>query len=185
MTCMPKIESRKIPTVLKSITQVIGSSLLIGLFSYVSIPLPFTPVPIVAQATLVLLLGVLLGSKKAASSVALFIAQGAAGLPVFAGGAFGVATLLGPRGGYLIGYLLAAYAAGKLMEVAGKKTILNAFMSMYAGNVIIYLCGSFGLSYFVGGAKALSLGVLPFVIGDLIKIGLSLSFLKLIRWPQK
>src|ERR1700674_1128563 len=98
------IREEKIFSFLSSATLVILSSILIGLFAKVSIPLPFTPVPLATQSGVVLILAVLLGSKRAFAAVLLFLMQGAAGLPVFIKGA-GIAYLIGPTGGYLIGYL--------------------------------------------------------------------------------
>src|SRR3990167_8264369 len=90
---------------LKQALLVIGATLLIVLSGRISIPLPFTPVPIALQSHVCLLMGVLLGRKMAVASVILFLVMGAAGLPVFSLGAAGFTHLLGPRGGYLIGYL--------------------------------------------------------------------------------
>ncbi len=180
-----RVELQKMPTWLKNVTLIAGTSILIGLLAHVSIPLPFTPIPLVFQVSFILFSSVLLGSKRAAGAVLAFLAQGAAGLPVFAGGASGIATLIGPRGGYLLGYLIAAYVVGRLIELSGQRSILNAFLAMFAGSVIVYACGAFGLSFFVGGTQALLLGVAPFVIGDLLKIALGLKVLQWIGWVQK
>ena len=183
--CMTKCETRNMPVWAKNLSLIVGASILLGLSAYVSIPLPFTPIPIVTQNSLVLLLAVLLGSKKAPAAVAAFLAQGALGLPVFAGGGFGVATLLGPRAGYLVGYLVAAYVVGRLIEISGKRTIMNAFLAMFAGTVVIYLFGAFNLSFYVGGVQALTLGVAPFILGDALKMAIGLSLLRLCGWTKK
>lgn len=179
------LELRKMSAWAKNLTLIFTASLLIGLFAHVSIPLPFTPIPIATQGSVVLLLGVLLGAKRTVGAVLVFLIQGALGLPVFSGGAFGVDRLMGPRAGYFIGYLVAAYVVGRLVEFGGKRTLMNAFLAMFAGNVMIFLFGSFVLSFYIGAPQALLLGVLPFVVGDLVKIGLSLSFLKYVSWVQK
>jgi len=179
------IELQKIPLWAKNLILILGASIIIGLFGYISIPLPFTPIPIAIQPFLVLFFAVLIGGKRAVAAVAAFLLQGAMGLPVFAGGASGIVTLMGPRGGYLIGYLVAAYIVGRLMEMGGKRTILNAFLAMFAGNVCIYICGALVLSFFVGGIQALLLGVAPFVIVDLVKISVGLKFLQIIGWVEK
>jgi biotin transport system substrate-specific component len=149
---------------------VMGASVLIALFALISIPLPFTPVPLVAQAQVVLFLGVLLGKKRAAAAVSLFLIQGAWGLPVFAGGVGGISKLVGPTGGYLIGYLAAAFITGWIWELCKDKTPLRAFFAMAAGNLVIFACGSVWLSQFVGWTGAWMLGVVPFLMGDLFKL---------------
>ncbi len=169
---------QKIPTWVKNAMLVLGSSIVLGLFANVAIPLPFTPVPIATQPSIVLLLGVLLGSKRAPLAVMSFLLQGACGLPVFACGQSGLAVLAGPRGGYLFGYVVAAYVVGKLIE-SRPKTLLNAFGSMAIGNAVLFACGAAWLSTFVGAEKALLLGVVPFLLGDLFKLVVSL---KLLQW---
>ncbi len=179
------LELKKIPTWAKDACLVVGSSLLIALFAHVSIPLPFTPVPLATQGGLILLLSVLLGSRRAAAAVVLFLAQGASGLPVFANGAAGFGLLIGPRGGYLVGYLVAAYAVGKIVELFGKRTLVKAFIAMLAGNALLFLFGTAWLSGFVGGVeRALLLGVVPFILGDLFKIALGLKILQWIGWTK-
>lgn len=160
---------------------IIGGSILISLFAQVSIPLPFTPVPLTTQSMMVLLLGALLG-RKAIFSVMGYLMQGAFGLPVFAGGSYGMLVLLGPTGGYLISYLFASYVVGLLMERAKERTPLNAFYAMGVGSLIIYLLGAARLSSFVGVEKAILLGVLPFLVGDLLKIFVGIRILKGLRW---
>jgi biotin transport system substrate-specific component len=149
---------------------VIGSSILIGLFAHISIPLPFTPVPISMQPHVVLLLAALLGSKRGALATIAFVAQGAIGMPVFAGGKAGILALVGPTGGYILGYIAAAYIVGYLVENLKGKKISSVFFSMATGNFVIYLFGMAWLSTFVGVNKAFVLGVLPFLLGDLFKL---------------
>src|SRR3990167_6148581 len=132
------------------------ASFLLGASSILSFPLPFTPVPVTIQSQLALFLAALMGPRRGAWMVASFLAQGAMGLPVFAGGAGTLAILFGPRGGYLMGYLLAAYAVGKMHER------YNLFLSMLTGNMIVYACGMIWLAQFVGVQKAFLLGVTPF-----------------------
>lgn len=175
----------EIPLWAKNTLLVVGSSLLLGLLAHFTIPLPFTPVPIVLQSSFVLLLGVLLGSKRAPAAVALFLAQGAFGLPVFAAGAAGLARFAGPTGGYLIGYLIAAYVVGRIVEASKERTIVNAFLAMLAGNAIQFIAGALWLSTFVGMSQAILLGVVPFVIGDLVKMALGLKVLQWCKWEKQ
>jgi biotin transport system substrate-specific component len=136
-------------------------------------------VPIATQNSVVLLLAVLLGPRKGAAAVLAFLVQGALGWPVFAGGIGGAAVLLGPRGGYLIGYLVAAYAVGALIEKAQEKTAAKTFLALAAGTGIIYVLGAGYLSLFVGAEKALFLGVAPFILGDVLK---TLCGMKILNW---
>ncbi len=155
---------------LKEILIVLGASVVIALFAPISIRLPFTPVPIATQGHVVLLLGLLMGSRRASMAVLAYLAQGAIGLPVFSGGHFGLLWLAGPTGGYLLGYLAGAYVAGLLMERSAERTSRRAFFAMAAGNLVIYFFGLSWLFQFVGLKAAITLGMLPFVIGDLFKL---------------
>ena len=157
---------------------IIGSSFIIALFAPVAIPLPFTPIPLALQPQVVLVLATLLGSRRGALSVITYISQGLMGLPVFAGGAAGVAVLAGPRGGYLMGYVAAAYLTGWIMERAKERTMSRCFLAMAAGSLAIYACGMSFLAQFVGVVNSFLLGVLPFLIGDFLKTLLAVNGLK-------
>ena len=149
---------------------VFAGSVLIALFANVSIPLPFTPVPIATQAHVCLLLGALLGSKRGALAVAAFLFQGAIGLPVFALGKAGFLHILGPTGGYLLGYVAATYVTGYLVEKAHEKTPRKAVLAMAVGNLILYVMGVPQLALYLGLKSALILGTLPFILGDVLKL---------------
>ncbi|MGH7890198.1 MAG: biotin transporter BioY [Thermodesulfobacteriota bacterium] len=163
---------------MRTLVMAICGSFLIALFAPVAIPLPFTPVPIGLQAQVCLFLGVVFGSRIGALSVFAFILQGAMGLPVFAMGHAGIGILLGPRGGYLIGYLIAAWVAGYLVERSGSKSLRQATLAMAVGNLVIYVCGLSQLSLFVGIEKVFLLGMFPFLIGDLFKLFIANRALK-------
>lgn len=175
-------ENVKSASILRDITISIAASIGIGLLAQLAIPLPFTPVPIATQNSFVLLLGAMLGARRGAAAVFAFLVQGAMGFPVFAGGVGGAAKILGPTGGYLIGYLVAAFLVGALMEKWKERTVSKTFLSLAAGHATIYLFGAAYLSTFLGFEKALLLGVAPFVIGDLLKIVLSL---KILNWVDR
>ncbi len=150
---------------------VLAGSLLIALSAQVAIPLPFSPVPVTGQTMAVLLVGALLGSRRGSLAVLVYIAQGLAGMPVFAGGAAGPARLLGPTGGYLVGFVLAAYLVGLLAERGWDRRVGTTAAAMALGNMVIYAVGALWLAVFVGGlVPALTAGVLPFIPGDLVKI---------------
>jgi biotin transport system substrate-specific component len=149
---------------------VVGGALLIALSAYLKIQLPFSPVPITGQTLAVLLVGASLGWKKGSMSVLTYLAEGLAGLPVFAGGASGPAYLLGPTGGYLLGFAVAALAVGWLAGRGWDRHIGLTLLAMLIGNVLIYLFGLAWLSGYVGIGQALPLGLYPFLIGDGIKL---------------
>ena len=150
---------------------VLGGSWLIALSARVVLPLPWSPVPVTGQTLAVLLLAALLGSRRGSLAVLAYIAQGVAGLPVFAGGALGLARLAGPTGGYLLGFVLAAALVGALAERGWDRRGLSTAAAMLVGNVVIYATGVAWLTPFVGGLeRALVSGVLPFIAGDVVKI---------------
>lgn len=153
------------------VAAVVGGSLLLALCAQIRIPLPFTPVPITGQTFAVLLLPVMLGGWRGPAAVAVYLAQGALGLPFFAGGAAGAAALAGPTGGYLLGFLVAAVVIAVLAGYSRGSRVRIA-LAMVAGNVVIYLCGVPWLARFVDGglAAAVMLGMTPFLIGDAIKL---------------
>ena len=136
------------------------------------IPLGFTPVPITLQTLVVLLAGAMLGSYYGALSMILYIVVGALGLPVFAGGGSGIGALLGPTGGYLFSYFIAAFVIGKMLEKKKKPKFLDYVVPMVVGTIIIYFLGGLQGMFVTGLAlKAIIIGwVLPFIIGDTIKL---------------
>ena len=148
----------------------------------ISIPLPYTQVPFTFQPTVVLLGGLVLGSRLGSLSQVLYLAAGIAGLPVFAASATlppGVLRLLGPTGGYLMAYPFAAFAVGYLAERGFDRRYLTSVVAMAAGLVVIYTFGVTWLGLFarvgatsaaVGLSTAIASGVLPFVIADLLKL---------------
>ncbi|MBI5272454.1 MAG: biotin transporter BioY [Chlamydiia bacterium] len=168
---------------LRSTALVILSSILIGLFANVAIPLPFTPIPLATQGQLILIVSVLLGAKRAVAATLGFLAQGAIGLPVFAGGVGGgIAKFLGPTGGYLFGYLVAAFLVGYLSERVRSKTPLQYFLIMAAGNGMFFLFGVPYLASFIGFKQALLQGLLPFLLVDVFKLCMSA---KMVGWIQR
>ena len=179
------VELQKMPNWAKNVLIISGASILLGLLAHVSIPLPFTPVPITLQGSVILLMSVLLGPKRAVATVAAFLAQGAMGFPVFANGAGGLSYFLGSTGGYLLGYLPASFVAAYLVERFETRSIRNALVALVAGNIVLFACGAAWLSTFLGLEKAILLGVVPFLLGDAIKIGLGLKILQWLGWGKK
>ena len=157
----------------REVILILGGSLLIALSAQLQFILPFSPVPITGQTFTVLLLGALYGSKRGPATVITYLALGVLGLPVFAGGAFGVARLVGPTAGYLVGFLVAAFVVGLLSERGWDRKPWTTAASMIIGNGIIYMTGVLWLSRFVGWQAVLSTGFLPFLAGDALKIALA------------
>lgn len=158
------------PSLLKDFFIVLLGSVLLACAAPLSIKLPFTPVPLALAPHFCLLLGVTLGSKRAALAVLAYLAQGIAGLPVFALGASGFLHLLGPRGGYLLGCVLAAYVVGYLVENKKATSPSKLFLTLALGNGLIYATGLPQLAFFVGLKSSLWLGFVPFILGDLFKL---------------
>jgi biotin transport system substrate-specific component len=165
----------------RKVASILFGSLLITLFARLSIPVPFSPVPITGQTFAVLLVGALLGSRAGAASVLAYLAEGAAGLPAFANSASGPAVLFGPTAGYLYGFVAAAFIVGWLCEHVWDRNVSTTAAAMIIGNVAIYLCGLPWLARFVGADKVLALGLLPFIAGDLLKIGVAVLALSASR----
>jgi len=152
---------------------VMGASILVALSAQIAIPLPFTPVPVTAQTLAVLLIGAVLGSARGALAILTYLAEGAVGLPVFAGGKAGLAWLAGPTGGYLLGFVLAAFVTGFLAERKWDRNIFSGFLAMLIGNVIIFAFGLLVLQSYVGVERVLELGFYPFILGDIVKLALA------------
>ncbi|MGH7671240.1 MAG: biotin transporter BioY [Gemmatimonadaceae bacterium] len=147
----------------------LGFAAALAAASQVAIPLPLTPVPITLQALLVVLAGMMLGPVLGAASMVLYLAVGAAGLPVFAPmGAPGVLRFVGPTGGYLLAYPVAAYVAGMLALRA--RGFTGRTLSAGAGVVMLYLGGLAQLALLTGSlTRAALLGVVPFMALDAVK----------------
>ena len=156
---------------------VAGFSLLIALSAQVAIPLPFTPVPVTLQTFAVILTGCLLGSGRGALAVIAYIAEGSFGLPFFSGGTAGIAHLLGPTGGYLVGCVASAFVAGLLSERRVAMRPAGLLLSLVAADLVVFLFGVTWLAAFTGLEKAVALGFVPFVIGDALKIAAAWSIL--------
>lgn len=165
------LQSRiQMPSWAYNLLLVISGSLLIAVSAQFALQLPFSPVPVTAQTLTVLLIGALLGRIRGTAAVGLYLAQGAAGFPVFAGGRAGPAVLWGPTGGYLVGFAAAALLVGWLVDRGWDRNPTTAAAAMGLGNVVIYAFGLLWLGSLVGFKDVLTLGLYPFLVGDLLKI---------------
>lgn len=154
---------------------VLDAALIVAFSAFVAltaqVSLPLLPVPLTLQTLGVLFTGAVLGSRRGALAMLLYLAEGAVGLPVFAGGASGVAYMLGPTFGYLVGYVVAAGIVGLLAERGWDRRLVWAALAMVVGNLVIYALGVAWLTIILGDlGTALVQGMLIFIIGDLIKI---------------
>ena len=153
---------------LTKVALVVFGTLLLAISAQFKIPL--YPVPITGQTLVVLLIGMTFGARLGGITMAAYLFEGALGLPVFAGGASGIATLMGPTGGYLFGFLLASVAMGYLAERGMGRTAVSTVVAMIIGNCVIYVCGALWLANFIGFGQAIAAGVLPFLYGDTLKL---------------
>lgn len=158
---------------------VAGGSVLIALCTQVAVG---APVPVTGQTFAVLMVGALLGSRRGALAVLTYIVQGLAGLPVFAYGNSGLKALAGPTGGYLVGFVVAAYVVGALAERGWDRRVGATVLAMVLGNAVLYAGGLAWLSVLVyllgkplGGV--LTVGLYPFLLGDVVKIALAAALL--------
>ena len=157
---------------------VLGFGTAMALFARISIP--FNPVPITGQTFGVLFTGLVLGSRRGGLAMLVYLAEGLAGLPVFANGtsawtpsAVGAPVIAGPTAGYLVAFPVAAFAMGLLAERGWDRNVLTTFAAMLIGEGVIFLFGLAWLSHYVGVENVLDLGLTPFLIGEAIKMVLA------------
>lgn len=167
---------------------VLFVTILTAVAAQVSVPLPFTPVPFTFQPMVVLIGAAALGARLGAASQLLYLALGIAGLPVFAASASlapGAARLLGPTGGYLMSYPLAAFVAGALAEHGFDRRYLTAVVAMACGLAVIFAGGVFWIAAFVqarGLGAALAVGFYPFIVADFVKLLLAAGVMPSLWW---
>jgi biotin transporter BioY len=149
---------------------VVGFACLTAAFAQISFWIG--PVPITGQTFAVLVTGALLGSRRGALSQLSYLAIGATGIPYWfaLGGPPGIARLVGPTGGYLIGFVAVAFVVGWLAERGWDRRVWTAALAMLVGETVLYIFGLLWLVHFVPAEKVLQVGLYPFVIGDLVKI---------------
>lgn len=155
-----------------NIALVLGGSAFVGISAQVVIPLPFTPVPLTLQTFAVLLVGAALGTWRGVASMVVYAAAGTAGVPWFSAGSSGWG---GASYGYILGFILAAGIVGRLAERGATRTPLRTAGLMVLGNLVIYAVGVSYLKFAIDAswATALSLGMIPFLLGDALKIALA------------
>ena len=170
----PRHDSRS-RALLQDVALVVGFTLLTAVAAQIEIPLGFTPVPLTGQTFAVLLSGAVLGMRRGALSQMLYWSAGLIGLPFYSGGTGGWETGTGATMGYLVGFVVAAAAIGYLAERKHDRNFATSLPAMLLGSTIIYACGASWLSIRLnmplanGEQNAISLGVAPFLVGDLLK----------------
>jgi biotin transport system substrate-specific component len=151
----------------RNVCLALAGSLLLAVTAKIQIP--FWPVPMTLQTFAVLLIGIAYGWRLGGATVALYLAEGALGLPVFAKGA-GLAYLTGPTGGYLLGFLVAAVAVGWLAGRGWDRAPHTTVLAMLAGEALIFGFGVAWLTTLVGFDKAVAVGLVPFAAAEVLKV---------------
>ena len=163
------------PLAMRRVVAIGIAALLVAASAQVVVPVPLSPVPMTLQPLAVIVVGALLGPAAGAAALIVYLMAGVAGLPVFSAGRAGAAWLVGPTGGYLLAFPLAAAVVGALASHReGRVPLLRLMVALAAGMVVIHAGGVAHLALLGGGpAMAFRIGFVPFVTGDLLKIGLA------------
>jgi biotin transport system substrate-specific component len=155
---------------LRALVLIAAGTLLLMVSAKVQVPM--WPVPMTMQTLAVLLIGMIYGPRLGAATVAVYLMEGAIGLPVFASGG-GFLYLVGPTGGYLVGYLAAALIVGMMAGRGFGRNVWTTAAAMLVGIAVIYAAGVGWLATIVGFDKAIELGLIPFLLGDALKLALA------------
>jgi len=166
------------PLRMTAVTAMFAALTAVG--AYIAVPVG--PVPVVLQNLFVYLMGLTLAPRWGLAGIGAYLAAGAAGLPVFAGGRGGIGHLIGPTGGYLVGYLPAVYVMG-LISTRGRRHPAADIAALAAGTLLIYTPGVAWLMHITGLTlrRSLAVGMLPFLIGDVLKMAAAFALAKSLR----
>jgi biotin transport system substrate-specific component len=164
---------------IKEIAFIMSAVLMLAALSRITIPL--LPVPVTGQTLGVLLMGMMLGRKRALAAILSYLALGIIGFPVFAAGSFGLATLVGPTGGYLLGFIPAAYILGFLGDKGWYNKAYTAIAALVIGHAIVFTFGLLWLANFTGWNAVLTTGFVPFVPGAVIKTLVAFALIPIIK----
>ena len=171
------------PAVVRQVIAICLGALVVAVSAQVAVPVPFSPVPMTLQPLAVLAVGGLLGASTGMAALLLYIAAGAVGLPVFAGGGSGILHLVGPTGGYLLAFPVAAGLTGAMVGTAPRSP-LRVLLATALGMTVIHLGGVAHLALLGGDpAVAFRVGFVPFLTGDLLKVGLAAALI-LVAGPR-
>jgi biotin transport system substrate-specific component len=161
----------------RDVALVAAGSVFVALTAQLSVPLPFSPVPLTGQTFGVVLVGAVLGRNRGAAALLAYLLEGLAGLPVFAGAAGGPAVLLGPTGGYLVGFIPAAWLAGFCKDRGWTRRIASRWVWLFVASLAPFVTGLLWLSRFVPADQLMAVGLWPFLPGALIKTTLAAMLL--------
>lgn len=167
-------------SLLRDAAIVLGATGLLALSAKVQVP--FYPVPMTLQSLVILVVGAAFGWRMGVATVLAYLAEGAAGIPVFAGAGAGPAYMMGPTGGYLAGFVLAAGVTGFLAERGYTKGVLSTLAVMALGHVLIFVPGYLWLTALFGAEKAYAIGVAPFYAATVLKTALGAALLPAAWW---
>jgi biotin transport system substrate-specific component len=176
--------SERINVRVRHLALILAGTILIALAAQVSIPVPGSPVPITGQTFGVLLSAGALGFRRGIAATLLYLVLGIVGLPVFAHGSHGTEIILGATGGYLVGFVLAAAVVGRLAELGWDRNLVGAIGAMLIGSALIYAVGVpwlMAVAHF-DLATALDKGMIPYLIGDAIKLALAAAAFPVAWW---
>jgi biotin transport system substrate-specific component len=166
---------------LRAVVLVALGTALMALSAKVNLPLPY--VPMTLQTLVVLMIGAAYGWRLGSATMIAYLAEGAMGLPVFAGPVGGIAPLVGPTAGYLFGFIGAAFVTGWLAERGWDRSVVLLFAAMAVGHVVILAAGfgwlAFGLG--LGASKAWQVGIVPFIAASLVKNALGATLMPAAR----
>lgn len=167
----PVLADRLPRSLVRDITLVVGVAAFTAVFAQIALPVPGSPVPVTGQTFAVLLSAAAVGPIRGAAGMLLYLAAGAAGMPVFADGQGGVDSAFGATGGYLVGFMVASMVVGKLAQLGLDRKVWGTVAAFAAGTAIIYLVGVTWLKFYAGYsvAEAISDGMAPFLLGDALK----------------
>ncbi|MGH9814795.1 MAG: biotin transporter BioY [Candidatus Acidiferrales bacterium] len=170
------------------VARIAAANLLMVACAYIAIPLPWTAVPLTMQTFGLAFIAVLLGARRSALVMALYLLEGAMGLPVFQPfGAPGVLRFIGPTAGYLWSYPLAAFVTGWLVECCAGSSLLRLGGALLAGQIVIFAGGAawLALGMGLGWSAAFWGGVAPFVLGDIIKMALVIAAVRGVEFAKR
>lgn len=166
----PRFANDRFRSLFSQVALVLAGSALLAISAQFAFRIPISPVPVTGQTLILLMIGMAYGSRLGAATVLAYLLEGGMGLPVFANGAAGWPVLIGPTGGYLVGFVAAAYVLGLLAERGYGRGPVSTALAMLVGTAVIYLLGAVWLGQFLGFEKAVTVGVQPFLYGDVLKL---------------
>ena len=163
--------SNKSQSIVRNLGLVFGLTAITALCAQVSIPLPFTPVPLTLQTFAVLAGAAALGAERAVLAQTLYVGLAWLGLPILAEHKGGSAVVFGVTGGYLVGFIVASYLVGRMSQRGASRNVLDTVAAFVVGSLTVYVLGVSWLSYATGMTirEAVAAGMVPFIVGDIVK----------------